>query len=94
MNVATATELALAAPPDGPASAETIAIEETRRDIGRPHGKRFGTLVHLTMLRTPFDADEHEIAKIAASGAKMIGDSVRQSSDLSKTKSPLPHPPW
>jgi ATP-dependent helicase/nuclease subunit A len=73
MNVATATELALAAPADRPASAETIAIEETRRDRGRPHGKRFGTLVHLTMLRARFDADAREIGKIAASAAKMIG---------------------
>jgi ATP-dependent helicase/nuclease subunit A len=75
MNVATATELALAAPADGPASAEAIAIEETLRDRGRPHGKRFGTLVHLTMLRAPFDADAREIGKLAASGAKMIGAS-------------------
>ena len=75
MNVATATELALAAPASGPALAEAIAIEETFRDRGRPHGKRFGTLVHLTMLRAPFDADALEIGKIAASGAKMIGAS-------------------
>jgi ATP-dependent exoDNAse (exonuclease V) beta subunit len=73
INVATATELAVAAPADGPASAETIAIEETLRDRGRPHGKRFGTLVHLTMLRAPFDADAHELGRIAASGARMIG---------------------
>ena len=73
MNIATATELALSAPADRPASAETVAIEETRRDRGRPHGKRFGTLVHLTMLRAPIDADAREIRKIAASAAKMIG---------------------
>ncbi len=75
MNVATATELARAAPADGPASAETIAIEETLRDRGRPHGKRFGSLVHLTMLRAPFDADAREIGKLAASAARMIGAS-------------------
>ena len=75
MNIKTATELALAAPAGGPASAETIAIEETRRGAGRPHGKRFGTLVHLTMLRTSFDADAGGIEKIAASAAKMIGAS-------------------
>ncbi len=73
IHVATATELALAAPADGPASAEAIAIEETRRERGRPHGKRFGTLVHLTMLRAPFAADAREVGKIAASAAKMIG---------------------
>ena len=63
---------------DGPASAESIAIEETRRDRGRPHGKRFGTLVHLTMLRARIDADAREIGKIAASAAKMIGAPARR----------------
>ncbi len=94
INVATATELALAAPADGPASAEAIAIEETRRDLGRPHGKRFGTLVHLTMLRAPIDADAREIAKIAASAAKMIGASddeiaAAASAVVAALKSPL-----
>ncbi|HMD05694.1 MAG TPA: PD-(D/E)XK nuclease family protein, partial [Candidatus Binatus sp.] len=94
MNVATATELALAAPADGPPSADTIAIEETRRDRGRPHGKRFGTLVHLTMLRVPFDADAREIGRIAASAARMIGapdDEVAAAADAVKAalKSPL-----
>ena len=73
INVATATELALAASAAGPAYSEAIAIEETRRDRGRPHGKRFGTLVHLTMLRAPLDADAQAIGKVAASAAKMIG---------------------
>jgi ATP-dependent helicase/nuclease subunit A len=94
MNVATATELALAAPADGPALAEAIAIEETLRDRGRPHGKRFGTLVHLTMLRVPFDADAREIGKIAASAAKMIGASddeivAATSAVVAALKSPL-----
>ena len=73
INIATATELALAAPAAGPALAEAIAIEQTRRDRARPHGKRFGTLVHLTMLRAPIDADARQIGKIAAGAAKMIG---------------------
>jgi ATP-dependent helicase/nuclease subunit A len=73
LNVATATELALAVPADGPASTEAIAIEETSRQSGRPHGKRFGTLVHLTMLRAPIDADARQLGRIAASAAKMIG---------------------
>ncbi len=73
MNVVTATQLALEAPVDGPKFAEAIAIEETRRSIGRPHGKRFGTLVHLTMLRAPIDADPGQISKIASSAARMIG---------------------
>jgi ATP-dependent helicase/nuclease subunit A len=94
INVATATELALAAPASGPASAEAIAIEETIRDRGRPHGKRFGSLVHLTMLRAPFDADAREIGKIAASAAKMIGatgdeTAAATSAVVAALKSPL-----
>jgi ATP-dependent exoDNAse (exonuclease V) beta subunit len=94
INVATATELALAAPAAGPEHAEAIAIEETSRDRGRPHGKRFGTLVHLTMLRAPLDADAREIGKIAASAAKMIGapqEEVAAAVDCVKAalKSPL-----
>jgi ATP-dependent exoDNAse (exonuclease V) beta subunit len=73
INVATATELAIAAPAGGPEFAEAIAIEETARDRARPHGKRFGTLVHLTMLRAPIGADARQIGKIAAGAAKMIG---------------------
>jgi len=94
MNVATATELALVSPAAGPPHAEAIAIEETRRDPGRPHGKRFGTLVHLTMLRAPLDADAREIGKIAAGAAKMIGaphDEVAAAVDCvtAALKSPL-----
>jgi ATP-dependent helicase/nuclease subunit A len=94
MNVATATELAHAVPASGPASAEAIAIEETLRDRGRPHGKRFGSLVHLTMLRAPFDAGAREIGQLAASAAKMIGASddetaAATSAVVAALKSPL-----
>ena len=32
-------------------------VVELPRIAGRPHGPRFGTLVHATLLRVPFDAD-------------------------------------
>jgi ATP-dependent helicase/nuclease subunit A len=73
VTVATATELAITRPELGLEFAGEIEIEETRRDRGRPHGKRFGTLVHLTMLRTGFDADAKEVGRIAASAGRMIG---------------------
>ncbi len=75
VTVATATELALERPALGLEFAGEIALEETRRDRGRPHGKRFGTLVHLTMLRAGFDADAKEVGGIAASAGRMIGAS-------------------
>ncbi len=75
ITVATATELAIAQPAIGLEFAGEIAVEETRRDRGRPHGKRFGTLVHLTMLRAGFDAGASEVGMIAASAGRMIGAS-------------------
>jgi ATP-dependent helicase/nuclease subunit A len=76
ITLATATELAIAEPALGLEFAGKIEIEETRRDRGRPHGKRFGTLVHLTMLRAGFDADAKEVGRIAASAGRMIGASA------------------
>ena len=78
VTVATATEFAIERPALGLGFADEIAIEETRRDRGRPHGKRFGTLVHLTILRARFDADRDEVARIAASAARMIGASEEE----------------
>ena len=75
ITIATATELALERPAQGLEFAGEIAIEETRRDRGRPHGKKFGTLVHLTMLRAGFGADASEVASIAGSAGRMIGAS-------------------
>jgi len=37
---------------------ESIEVIETTHDPARPHGPRFGTLVHLAMLRVDFDATE------------------------------------
>ena len=46
----TVTELAKAtALPEDDAT-----VEEMSRDPARPHGQRFGMLVHLAMLRNPF----------------------------------------
>ena len=78
VTIATATELAIARPELGLEFAGEIEIEETRRDRGRPHGKRFGTLVHLTMLRAGFDADAKEVGRIAASAGRMIGASAEE----------------
>ena len=78
ITIATATELALERPAQGLEFAGEIAIEETRRDRGRPHGKKFGTLVHLTMLRAGFGADASEVASIAGSAGRMIGASEEE----------------
>jgi ATP-dependent exoDNAse (exonuclease V) beta subunit len=73
LKLITATELALAMPDAARNYADAIVIERTARDATRPHGKRFGTLVHLAMLRTPFDADPAHVARIAAGAGRILG---------------------
>ena len=72
IRVNTVTELAAISDSPIPEMAE-VALEETARTAGRPHGTRFGTLVHLVMLRAALDAGRDEIARIAAGEARMLG---------------------
>lgn len=72
MRVNTVTECA-AIPGAEISEAYEVALEETARAAGRPHGGRFGTLVHLTMLRVQFDAGRDEIVRIVAGEARMLG---------------------
>ncbi|HYA36083.1 MAG TPA: UvrD-helicase domain-containing protein [Candidatus Binataceae bacterium] len=69
--VRTATELACAgiAPP----RALDVELIETHREPNRPHGTRFGSLVHLAMLRVAFEASFDEIAKIVIGEGRLLG---------------------
>ncbi|HVN28565.1 MAG TPA: 3'-5' exonuclease, partial [Candidatus Binataceae bacterium] len=71
IRVATATELAVAAPTE--VTGIDIEIIETTRDPMRPHGPRFGTLVHLTMLRVSLDASDDAILAAVAAEGRMLG---------------------
>ena len=63
--VASATELATgAAPPIMPEAAQ-IQIEQVPRTSARPHGKRFGTLVHSILSHVALDASLGAIAGMA-----------------------------
>jgi ATP-dependent helicase/nuclease subunit A len=55
--------------------AGAIRIEEMARPAGRPHSRRFGTLVHETILRTPLDAQRKRAAQLAAGFARSLGAS-------------------
>ncbi len=71
MIVKTATELAkLKHRLEG---AEAIEVIETEREQGRPHGPRFGTLVHMTMLRIALDAGAEQVRAAAAGEGRMLG---------------------
>jgi ATP-dependent helicase/nuclease subunit A len=73
LRLATATEIVTgSARPDLP-EASTIAIEQTARIAGRPHGNRFGTLVHAIMARIALDANAATIAHSATFYGRIVG---------------------
>ncbi len=92
IEVKTATEFSIAEPlKDG---GEEIEVIETRRDPKRPHGKRFGSLVHLAMLRVSLDATASEIRAGVAADGRMLGAGEAEIESASRAvsaalKSPL-----
>ncbi|HEV7988622.1 MAG TPA: UvrD-helicase domain-containing protein [Candidatus Binataceae bacterium] len=76
--VVMATELAArivkrGAPPGWLGDPDRIAIERVARAAARPHGVRFGTLVHAILSRVALDADAAAIAEAARFFARMLG---------------------
>jgi len=70
IRVKTATELSIARPS---AIGVDIEIIETKREPTRPHGPRFGSLVHLAMLRVSLDATDNAILAAVAAEGRMLG---------------------
>jgi ATP-dependent helicase/nuclease subunit A len=62
LQIATATELALKAAESSSPEAALIEIERVPRTTDRPHGKRFGTLVHSILAFIPLNAAPDVIA--------------------------------
>lgn len=76
--VVTATELAAQIVEGGASSAwlgdpRQIELVRVERNPARPHGARFGSLVHATLSRIALDADGAAIAEAARFFARMIG---------------------
>ena len=76
--VTTATELAALMAERGErpkwlGDPDQIAIERVARDASRPHGVRFGTLVHAILARVALDADPAAIDEAARFFARMLG---------------------
>lgn len=71
--VATATELAATKPLPALAEAAEIRIDQVPRAPGRPHGTRFGTLVHATLARVALDAERKEVIAAAEFFSRMLG---------------------
>jgi len=81
--VVTATELAARIVERGERPAwlgdpDQIAVERVARAAARPHGMRFGTLVHAILSRVALDANAEAIAEAAHFFARMLGADDRE----------------
>jgi ATP-dependent helicase/nuclease subunit A len=65
--VTTATEHAIAG-----TERVDVPLERVGAPVDRPHGKRFGTLVHATLAVVAFDAAPAEVAEIAAIEGRLL----------------------
>ncbi len=72
IRVTTATVLSKAEP-GSEIGGDEIEIIETMRDPNRPHGLRFGSLVHLAMLRVNLDASDDTIRVAVTAEGRMLG---------------------
>jgi ATP-dependent helicase/nuclease subunit A len=78
LRVSTATELSMMLPASQFPEAAGIQIEEVPRDLARPHGTRFGTLVHSILSRVAIAADAAEIGAASAFYGRTIGASAEE----------------
>jgi ATP-dependent exoDNAse (exonuclease V) beta subunit len=69
LRVRTATEAALAAS----VALAVLHEEVATRDPGRPHHKRFGSLVHAILAEVPLDADGAGVERVALQQGRLLG---------------------
>jgi ATP-dependent helicase/nuclease subunit A len=80
VRVVTATEHAAAATP-----VPEVAVETLPSDGPRPHGRRFGTLVHAVLAAVELDASPDAVAEAAALEGRLLGapeDEVATATDV------------
>ena len=79
-------------------AAPTVAVERVEATrLGRPHGKRFGTLVHAVLADLPLDGDEEQAAReaeaLAQAHARILGAPTDEQRAAAATAlSALQHP--
>src|SRR5260370_14260283 len=78
VRVSTATELSMVLPVSQFPEAADIQIEEVPRALTRPHGARFGTLVHSILSRVAIAADATEIRAASAFYGRTLGASTEE----------------
>lgn len=75
IKLAIATELASSAQQPQLAEAAEVRVVELPRAAQRPHGVRFGTMVHAALSRVALDADSAEVAATVDFFGRMLGAS-------------------
>jgi len=90
LRVVTATEQAATATDD---AAADVTVETVPPDGSRPHGKRFGALVHAVLAAVDLDARPAEVARVAALEGRLLGAPAEETSAATATVTrALTHP--
>ncbi|MEO8877284.1 MAG: PD-(D/E)XK nuclease family protein, partial [Polyangiaceae bacterium] len=78
-----------------PVSAATVLTESTAADrASRPHGKRFGILVHAVLATVPLAATADEIAVVTRAQARLIGSSKEEEASAALSVAAALAHPW
>jgi ATP-dependent exoDNAse (exonuclease V) beta subunit len=72
VNIRTVTEWAKAELPCEPDGSPPVEIVSIAAVVGRPTGRRFGTLVHAALAAVPLDADEAIVARVVGVQARIM----------------------
>jgi ATP-dependent helicase/nuclease subunit A len=78
LRVATATELSLSTQTGG--STAEVAIESAGESFSRPHGKRFGTLVHAALAAVDLNASRTSIESVVELQTRLLGSTAEEKS--------------
>jgi ATP-dependent exoDNAse (exonuclease V) beta subunit len=93
LRVAIATEHALANAGAALGDSITVTVESVGIDFSRPHGKRFGTLVHAVLSVVDLKADAHAVKAVAALQGRLYGASDSEITAAAETVTrALAHP--
>src|SRR5205823_1404602 len=82
VRVVTATEQAAVGTSDGAAA---VVVETVPGDGARPHGQRFGTLVHAILAAVDLDASPQDVAHVAALEGRLLGASADETNAATAT---------
>jgi ATP-dependent exoDNAse (exonuclease V) beta subunit len=93
LRVATATEHALANAEAAASDSITVTVESVGIDFSRPHGKRFGTLVHAVLSVVDLNADADAVKAVAQLQGRLYGASEAEITAAAETVTrALAHP--